>query len=146
MYSRFGENGTLNIIISRQAFLYILSQHQELIGISKLSAVSFPIFLHFHSIKLSNSHSPKTPSRFLPLCLSTQMPFCSHVTAQSRPHCLHRLRGPSLAMERCQCGSLCDSYKNWTSPRVGASLPFPFFGGMALAQFMFGANPGCEHK
>ena len=99
----FGENGTLDIIISKQALL-CLSQHQEHVSISRLSASSFPTFLHFHSIKSSKSHSPKTPSKFLPLCFCPEMPFSSHFTVPGAAILHMPGSGPSLTMEHCSVG------------------------------------------
>lgn len=152
MCSRFGENGTLNIIISRQALLY-LRQHRELVSVCRLSAISFPTFLLFHSIKLSNSHSSKTPSRFLPLSvlLHPDALLFSLPCAQSRPHGRVGSEAPLLQWSTARVGPFVISLKNWSSQSVATSsgsAPLPLLlAATVQAWFMFvGAKPGCEQK
>lgn len=139
MCSRFGENGTLDIIISRQALL-CLSQHQEHVSISRLSASSFPTFLCFHSTKSSKSHSPKTPSKFLPLCFCTEMPFCPHFTVPGAAT-LH-VQAQALPLRWSTAAwAPCHPCKNQSSLRVGTSsdscLCLLLLAHLAQAQFIF---------
>ena len=138
------ESGTLDIIISRQALL-CLSQHQEHVSISGLSASCFPTFLRFHSFRyLSKSQPPKTPSRFLPLCI------CSESLCLEQPSCPMQAQDPPSGWSTATwvSWSPCESQN---SLLVGASsdscLHLPSLAHLAQTQFIFvGAKPGCEQK
>lgn len=56
------------------------------------SAVSFPTFFHFHSIKLSNSHSQRHLQVLASVLLCPVALLFSLDLAQSRPCCMYRLR------------------------------------------------------
>ena len=78
------ESGTLDIIISRQALL-CLSQHQEHVSISGLSASCFPAFLRFHSFRYPKQAT--APGRRPPGSC-----FCSESLCLEQPSCPCRPR------------------------------------------------------
>lgn len=62
------------------------------------SAVSFPTFFHFHSIKLSNSHSQRHPPGS---CLCASLPSCPSVLTSPRPE-------PTMLHVQAQSPLSCD--------------------------------------